>query len=68
MPDTNDSCSQLRKLSARIEEELRQLREEEREENSEGVANPIEIVNIKKSLQSVLQTITLELNKCPPEE
>src|SRR5712692_4443207 len=32
MPDTNDKCNQLRKLHARIEEELRQLKEEEREE------------------------------------
>ncbi|HEU0000489.1 MAG TPA: hypothetical protein VFQ36_06300 [Ktedonobacteraceae bacterium] len=68
MPDTNDRCSRLRKLRARIEEELRQLREEEREDEEEGVANPVEIVNIQKSLQSVLQTITLELDKCPPEE
>lgn len=68
MPGTNDRCSRLRKLRARIEEELRQLREEEREDEAEGVANPVEIVNIQKSLQSVLQTITFELDKCPPEE
>jgi len=68
MPDANDRCSQLRKLHARIEEELRQLREEERETEEEGVANPVVISDVIKSLQSTLQSITLELNKCPPEE
>ncbi len=67
MPDTNDRCSQLRKLHARIEEELRQLKEEEYEKEEEG-ANPLETSNVIKSLQTVLQTITLELQKCPPEE
>jgi len=68
MPDTIDRCSQLRKLHARIEQELRQLKEEEREVEEEGVANPVVTSNIIKSLQSTLQTITLELNKCPPVE
>ena len=67
MPDAKDRCSQLRKLHARIEEELRQLREEEREAEEEGVANPIVISNVIKGLQSALQSITLELHKCPPE-
>lgn len=68
MPDTNERCNRLRKLHARIEQELQQLREEEREVESEGVANPIEISNVIKGLQSVLQSIILELDKCPPEE
>jgi hypothetical protein len=68
MPDTNDRCNKLRKLHARIEQELRQLREEEREAEGEGVANPIVISNVIKGLQSALQSITLELDKCPPEE
>jgi hypothetical protein len=68
MPDTNERCRQLRRLHARIEQELRQLKEEEREEEYEGVANPIEISNIIKSLQSALQSITLELDKCPAED
>jgi hypothetical protein len=68
MPDTNERCSKLRKLHARIEQELRQLREEEREAENEGVANPILTSNIIKGLQSALQSITLELDKCPPEE
>ena len=68
MPDTNERCNKLRKLHARIEQELRQLREEEREAENEGVANPIVISNVIKGLQSALQSITLELDKCPPEE
>jgi len=68
MPDTNDRCSKLRKLHARIEEELRQLKEEERQEEEEGVANPVETSNIIKGLQAALQTIVVELQKCPPEE
>ena len=68
MPDTNERCRQLRKLHARIEQELRQLREEEREEEHEGVANPLEVSNIIKGLQSTLQSITFELDKCPPED
>lgn len=68
MPDTNDKCSKLRKLHTRIEQDLRQLREEERETEGEGVANPVVINNVIKGLQSTLQSITLELDKCPPEE
>lgn len=68
MPGTHNRCSKLRKLHARIEQELRQLKAEEREEEEEGVANPVETSNIIKGLQAALQTITLELQKCPPEE
>jgi hypothetical protein len=55
-------------LHTRIEQELRQLKEEERETEEEGVANPIVISNVIKGLQSALQSITLELDKCPPED
>ena len=68
MPDTNERCSKLRRLHARIEQELRQLREEEREEEYDGIANPLEVSNIIKGLQSTLQSITFELDKCPPED
>ena len=68
MPDTNERCNKLRKLHARIEQELRQLRAEERETEAEGVANPVVISNVIKGLQSALQSITLELDKCPPED
>lgn len=68
MPDANDRCSKLRKLQARIEQELRQLKEVEQQAEDTGVANPIIISNVIKGLQSALQSITLELAKCPPEE
>ena len=68
MPDTNERCARLRRLYARIEQELRELREEERQEEYDGVANPVEISNVIKGLQSTLQSITLELDKCPPED
>ena len=68
MPDNNDRCSKLRKLHDRIEEELRILKAEEREENRVGFDNPLMISNIIKSLQSTLSSIDVELQKCPPEE
>jgi hypothetical protein len=67
MPDNNDRCSQLRKLHARILEELRILKESEREEEHD-FENPIVTSEIIKSLQASLNTINLELQKCPPEE
>ncbi len=68
MPDNNDRCSKLRKLHDRIEEELRILKAEEREENRVGFDNPVLISDIIKSLQSTLSSIDVELQKCPPEE
>jgi hypothetical protein len=67
MPDNNDRCSKLRKLHDRIEEELRILKAEEREENRVGFDNPVVISDIIKSLQSTLSSIDGELQKCPPE-
>jgi hypothetical protein len=68
MPDSNDRCNKLRTLHTRIEEELRILKGEEREENRVGFDNPLEISNIIKSLQATLTSIDTELQKCPPEE
>jgi hypothetical protein len=34
-------------------------------EEREGVANPLETVNIIKSLQRTLNTVEAELTKCP---
>jgi hypothetical protein len=67
MTDT-DRCNQLRKLHARIEEELRLLRKEEFQQEEESIVNPIETSSVIKSLQSTLHNITLELQKCPPAE
>jgi hypothetical protein len=63
-----DKCKQLRKLHGRLVEELRILKEDLREEEFEGVANPIVTANIIKSLQEALNTVTYELQKCPDEE
>jgi len=62
-----DKCKQLRKLHDRLVEELRILKEDLREEEFEGVANPIVTANIIKSLQEALNTVTHELQKCPDE-
>ena len=65
MSSSIDKCKQLRELYDRIATELRVLQEEVQEEEREGVVNPIEIVNIIKSLQKTLNTVDLELQKCP---
>lgn len=63
--DTN-RCEQLRKLRANVLHEIAVLQENRTQEEHEGVGNPIEIVNVIKSLQETLTTIDLELQKCPP--
>ncbi|GHO94617.1 hypothetical protein KSF_046650 [Reticulibacter mediterranei] len=63
-----DKCKRLRKLHTQLVEELRVLKEELREEEGEGFENPIETVNIIKSLQQARGTIEQELQKCPPED
>ncbi len=68
MQNMIDKCKQLRKLHDRLIEELRILKEGLQEEENEGVANPVQTVNIIKSLQEALSTVSLELQKCPPEE
>jgi hypothetical protein len=64
MSSSTDKCKQLRELHDRLTNELRVLKESEQEEEREGV-NPIETVNIIKSLQKTLNTVDLELQKCP---
>jgi hypothetical protein len=64
MSSSTDRCKQLRKLHDRLADELRVLKESVQEEEQEGV-NPIETVNIIKSLQKTLSTVDLELQKCP---
>jgi hypothetical protein len=62
------TCKQLRRLHDRITEELRLLKEGLRETEQESFENPIETVNIVKTLQEVLNTVNLELAKCPPND
>jgi hypothetical protein len=66
--DTNDTsrCEQLRKLRDNVINEITALQESRTQEEDEGVGNPIETVNIIKSLRETLTTINLELQKCPP--
>jgi len=64
MNNNADKCKQLRELHDRLTAELKALKESEQEEEREGVANPLEMVNIIKSLQKTLGTIDLELQKC----
>ncbi|TMC25413.1 MAG: hypothetical protein E6J36_05075 [Chloroflexi bacterium] len=64
MNDSNDKCKQLRDLYDRIEAEVRVLKESEQEEEREGVANPVEMASIIKSLQKTLSEVDLELQKC----
>lgn len=66
--DTNstDRCEQLRKLRNNVLHEITTLQENRTQEEQEGVGNPVETVNVIKSLQETLTTIDLELQKCPP--
>ena len=64
MNNNADNCKQLRELHDRLTAELKALKESEQEEEREGVENPLETVNIIKSLQKTLNTVELELKKC----
>lgn len=68
MDTTQDRCNHLRSLHTSLIQELNTLKAGLDQEEYEGVANPIETVNIIKSLQNTLQTVERELEKCPPEE
>jgi len=63
-----NQCKRLRKLRTNLANELRTLKENVNAEEQEGVENPVETVNIIKSLQQALAHIDLELQKCPPED
>jgi hypothetical protein len=65
MNDSTTTCQQLRELHSRLLEELSILKENLQEEEHEGVVNPIETATIIISLQKTLNTVELELQKCP---
>lgn len=67
MDNIQDRCRQLRRLRTSLYVELNELKEGLNQEEHDGVANPIETVNIIKSLQKTLQDIEIELEKCPPD-
>ena len=68
MSNTTERCQKLRELHARLIEEVRTLEAEVRLEEYDGVANPLEMVNIIKSLQGTLSSVEAELAKCPQNE
>ena len=65
MSNNTDNCKKLRKLHDRLTEEVRKLQEDLQLEEREGVANPLQTVSIIKSLQRTLNTVEVELAKCP---
>ena len=68
MNNTTERCHKLRTLHARLKEEVRTLEADVRQEEYDGVANPLEMVNIIKSLQGTLSSVEAELAKCPENE
>lgn len=60
-----DRCQRLSRLRQSLLDEMSHLREAQAEEEKEGVANPVELVDIMKHLQETLQRVELELQKCP---
>ena len=64
MSDNNDRCRKLMELRDRLEHELNALKASLREEEEEGVGNPIEMVSVIKSLGQALSTVENELEKC----
>jgi DNA anti-recombination protein RmuC len=59
---------QLHRLHGHLTEELRLLKESLQEAEQESFENPIETVNVIRSLQEVLNTVNHELAKCPAED
>ncbi len=68
MSNTTERCQKLRKLHDRLKEEVRTLEADVRQEEYDGVANPLEMVSIIKSLQTALSSVEVELAKCPEHE
>ena len=65
MSNDAERCKKLRKLYDRLKEEVRVLEADVRQEEHDGVANPLEMVSIIKSLQKTLSSVEVELAKCP---
>ena len=68
MSNIPDRCSQLRKLHDQLTNEVKLLRESVQRAQQEGVSTSLESLNTIKSLQATLNTISLELTKCPAEQ
>ena len=65
MSNDTERCKKLRKLHDRLKEEVRALEADVQLEERDGVANPLEMVSIIKSLQRALSSVEVELAKCP---
>jgi hypothetical protein len=68
MSPTAEQCKKLHTLHARLKEEVRALEADVQQEEYDGVANPLEMVSIIKSLQRALSSVEAELAKCPQTE
>jgi len=68
MSNSPDRCSRLRKLHDQLTNEVKHLRESVQRAQLEGISTSVESLNTIKSLQTTLYTISLELQKCPPEQ
>ena len=68
MSNETERCRNLRQLHARLKQEVRILEADVRQEEYDGVANPVEMVSIIKSLQSTISSVEAELAKCPETE
>jgi hypothetical protein len=67
MNNNLDQCTRLRRLHAHLTDEVRILKENIQTAEHDGVDTSLETLNTLKSLQSSLHTISLSLEKCPPE-
>jgi hypothetical protein len=65
MNENLETCTRLRHLHAHLLQEINLLKEGEIEEEREGVVNPLKTKTIITGLQKALDTIHLELQKCP---
>jgi hypothetical protein len=68
MINSNDRCEKLRILHSRLIQEVRTLEADIREEEHDGVANPLEMASIVKSLQRTISSVEAELAKCPENQ
>jgi hypothetical protein len=65
-PDTA-RCTQLRKLHTGLSHEVKLLKESIKKAEREGVDTAVESLQHLKHLQASLNTISLELEKCPAD-
>lgn len=67
MNTDTDQCNHLRRLQVQLSLEIQDLRDSIRQAEKEGADTSIETLNSLKHLQASLSNVTLELEKCPPD-